>query len=210
MNLRTRFIVLFFLLAGAFGYLQLHEDIEVPLARPFHEFPASHGDWRMVSQASLSADVLNILKPTDYLSRRYLGSDGRAVDFYLSYFDGGKDTGGIHSPKHCLPGSGWTEFSSRRITVDVDGQGVNLVKAVYGIGNTRELLLYWFDIRGQTLSDEYSLKLMEIVGSALHRRRDESFIRISVPVDGDAERAFEQGVTFIKDFYPVIREFLPS
>jgi len=210
MNLRFRFLVLYALLAGVAAYMSFHRDLIVPLARPFGEFPAAHAGWRMAGQSSLSENVIKVLMPTDYLSRRYVAEDGAVVDMYLSFFDGGPDTGGIHSPKHCMPGSGWFEMSSERTTLELGGETVKLVRAVYALGEQRELIYYWFDMRGQTMSDEYSLKLSEITGSMFHSRRDQSFIRISVQAKDNVEAAQNRVEDFLRDFYPVIREFLPS
>lgn len=207
---KMRFVVLLALLACAFAYMRLHRDLLVPVPRPFVEFPITHQGWVMVGQSTLSENVLGVLKPTEYLSRRYARPDGARVDLYLSFFNGSKDSGSIHSPKHCMPGGGWTELASGTVDVDIGGKTITLARAVYGLGDARELLLYWFDVRGQTLVDEFSLKFMEIVGSALHRRRDQSFIRISVPVGVDDGVAMTQCVDFLRDFYPEIRKFIPS
>lgn len=210
MSMRLRFFVLFALLAAMAGYMNFHRDLIVPMAKSFGEFPASHAGWRMAGQSSLSEGVIEVLMPTDYLSRRYAAEDGTIVDMYLSYFDGGPNSGGIHSPKHCMPGSGWHEMSSDRTTLDLGGGTVNLVRAVYAMGDQRELIYYWFDMRGQTMSDEYSLKLAEITGSMFHSRRDQSFIRISVQTKGNLDKAEKKIEDFLRDFYPVIREFLPG
>jgi len=210
MNIRFRFIFIMLLLAGAGIYMGYHRDLEVPLGRPFGEFPASHEGWRMIGQANLGENILKVLMPTDYLSRRYAREDGSSVDMYLSFFNGGPDAGRIHSPKHCLPGGGWTELSSMHTTLDLGGEAVNLARAVYAMGNKREVIYYWFSMRGRTMSDEFSLKLAEITGSMFHRRRDQSFMRISVQGDGAQEAAERQIEDFLRDFYPVIRDFLPN
>ena len=210
MNLRIRFFVIFALLAGMGLYMSFHRDLIVPLARPFGEFPPAHAGWRMVGQSSLSENVIKVLMPTDYLSRRYVAEDGTTVDIYLSFFDGGPASGGIHSPKHCMPGSGWLEMSSQRTTMVLGGETIKLVQAVYAMGEQRELIYYWFDMRGKTMSDEYSLKLAEITGSMFHSRRDQSFIRISMRTRNNVEAAQKQVEVFLRDFYPVIREYLPS
>jgi EpsI family protein len=210
MNIRFRFIFIMLLLAGAGIYMGHHRDLEVPLGRPFGEFPASHAGWRMIGQANLGENILKVLMPTDYLSRRYAKEDGSSVDMYLSFFNGGPDAGRIHSPKHCLPGGGWTEISSAHTTLDLGGEAVNLAQAVYAMGNKREVIYYWFSMRGRTMSDEFSLKLAEITGSMFHRRRDQSFMRISVQGDGALEAAEQQIEDFLRDFYPVIRDFLPN
>jgi EpsI family protein len=205
-----RFLIVVFMLAGAGAYMFLHEDVAVPLNRPLEGFPPSHEGWRMVGQSRLSSGEFEVLKPTDYLSRRYRDENGNAVELFIGYFSGADEAGGIHSPKSCMPGSGWSELSSEPMTLEVGGETLNLVRAVYGLGQTRDLLLYWFQMRKTTMNNEYALKLREIVNSALYRRRDESFIRIAVPVTGSANQAFEHGVRFLADFYPVIDRHLPE
>jgi EpsI family protein len=210
MNIRFRFLIIMLLLAGAGTYMGFHRDLVVPLGRPFEEFPVSHAGWRMTGQASLGENIIKVLMPTDYLSRRYANADGASVDMYLSFFNGAPGAGRIHSPKHCLPGGGWTEISSRHTTMELDGEAVNLVRAVYAMGNNREVIYYWFSMRGRTMADEFSLKFAEITGSMFHRRRDQSFMKISVQGDVGQEEAEKQIEDFLRDFYPVIRDFLPN
>ncbi len=207
---RSRFIVVYAGLIAVALYINLHQDMTVPTNRPFADFPVHHNSWKMISQAEFSEQVLDVLRPTDYISRQYISQEGADVGLYIGYHGGGKGTGGIHSPKHCLPGGGWYEESSQRQKLAVDGGMLNIVKSVYRKGDSREMFLYWFQVQGGTLSDEYSLKLAEIKNSVLKRRRDSAFIRVSVPVEGDLEMATHQGEKFIKDFLPQIRQFLPQ
>ncbi|GFO57759.1 EpsI family protein [Geomonas silvestris] len=206
---RAKFLALYALFIVAALYLNLHRDTGVPMKRPFEQFPSSVSRWRMQGENVLSADVQAVLKASDVLLRQYVGAGGDRVTFYIGYHDGGKEAGEIHSPKHCLPGSGWFEVSSRRTRVEVPGGALNLVRAVYQKGESKELFLYWYQVRGQSISEEYSLKLAEIANSVLYGRRDAAFIRISVPFGGSEERAQATGERFVADFYPVIREFLP-
>lgn len=210
MNLRRRFLVVYAVLAGMGLYMGFHRDLITPLARPFAEFPLVHAEWRMVGQSRLSENVIKVLMPSDYLSRRYVAPDGFAVDMYLSFFDGGPNSGGIHSPRHCLPGSGWTELSSEQVIMPLGGEYVKLVRSVYAMGSSREVIYYWFAMRGYTMSDEYSLKVAEITGSMFHRRRDQSFVRISAQGKEDVEEAEQRIEDFLRDFYPLIRAFLPA
>lgn len=203
------FIIVCLLLAATGLYLNLHADVTVPMNRPFAEFPTLVQEWRTVSREEFGESVLDVLKPTDYLSRIYAGSDGRTVQLYIGYHGGGKKGGEIHSPRHCLPGSGWYEASSKKTSLDIGGGSVNLVQAVYQKGERRELFLYWFQVQDKTLTDEYALKRSQIVNSMLHRRRDASFVRISVPLEGRPEQSVADGERFVRDFYPVIAEHLP-
>jgi EpsI family protein len=164
----------------------------------------------MSSRSEFSANILSVLKPTDYLYRQYKDAGGNTLSLYVGYHGGGKDSGGIHSPKNCLPGGGWYEVSTRRRMLETPGGRINLVQAVYQKGESKDLFLYWFQVRDRSISDEYSLKLAEILNSVLYRRRDASFIRVSVPVEADLEQAVARGEQFIRDFEPLFREFLPK
>lgn len=209
MNSWPRFLLVYILFAATGLVITFHSDIEVPINKPFSEFPQQWKSWQIVSRNEFSADVLNVLKAKDYLSCQYKDTDGKSVSLYIGYHSGGKDSGGIHSPKHCLPGTGWYETSTRRGELAIPGGSINLVRAVYQKGESKELFMYWFQVRDRSISDEYSLKLAEIVNSVLYRRRDASFIRVSVPVDSDVDRAVARGEQFIRDFEPLFREFLP-
>lgn len=203
-------MIVYVLLGLAGLFINLHSDIAVPMNKPFAEFPVSKGDWNMISNFKMDEASLKVLKAADYIHRRYTDAGGNTVTLYMGYHSGGKGSGGIHSPKHCLPGSGWFEASEKKMKVDAGAGEINLVKAVYQKGDSKELFLYWYEVKGKSLSDEYSLKIAEIMGSVVHRRRDSAFIRVSVPFETDEEQAFAAGKKFIKDFYPLIRDFLPK
>lgn len=209
MNSHMRFIIVYLLFAAAGLVITFHRDANVPMNRPFSEFPTQIKSWQLVKRSEFSADVLNVLKATDYLSSQYKDGAGKTVNLYIGYHSGGKDSGGIHSPKHCLPGSGWYEASNRRGTLKTPAGDINLVRAVYQKGDSKELFIYWFQVRDRSISDEYSLKLAEILNSALFRRRDASFIRVSVPVESELDQAIANGEQFIRDFEPQFRDFLP-
>lgn len=202
-------MVVYALFAAAGLIITNHRDSNVPINRPFSEFPNQVKSWQLLNRDEFSANVLNVLKATEYLSSQYKGADGKAVSLYIGYHSGGKDSGGIHSPKHCLPGSGWHEVSTRRKELQTPGGTIHLVRAVYQKGDSSELFFYWFQVRDRSISDEYSLKMAEIVNSALYRRRDASFIRVSVPVEADIDQAVAKGEQFIRDFEPLFREYLP-
>lgn len=209
MKTPLKFVIVYLLFGLTALYLHLHTTVAVPSIRPLADFPQQQADWRMSSEWTFSANVLNVLKAADYISRQYTDVAGNRVTLYVGYHSGGEDSGGIHSPKHCLPGSGWYEVSSQRGTLELQGQRLKLVRSIYQKGGDKELFLYWFQVKGKSLSDEYSLKLAEITNSLLYRRADSAFIRVSVPFETDQEKAVALGERFVKDFYPLLQEFLP-
>uniref|UniRef100_C6DZU5 EpsI family protein n=1 Tax=Geobacter sp. (strain M21) TaxID=443144 RepID=C6DZU5_GEOSM len=208
--MKTHFLAVYLLLAAAGLYLHLHSDLSVPINRPLQQFPTAVNGWRMTDEGRLSGEVQNVLKASDVLIRQYQNPQGEKVQLYIGYHGGGKGGGEIHSPKHCLPGSGWLEHSSNRYTIRAGKDDLNLVQAVYQKGEMSELFLYWYQVRGKSLSEEFSLKGRQILNSVLHRRRDASFIRVSIPFQGDERQAQAVGERFVKEFLPAIRTFLPS
>ena len=205
------YYAVFAILIGVALYINLYSNVSVPPNRPFSEFPMQVKTWQMAGQSEFSADVLRVLKPTDYVYRQYKGADGKAVALYIGFHGGGKESGGIHSPRNCLPGSGWYEISRKRGTLETPSEGrIKLVRSVYQKGENKELFLYWFQARGYSMNDEFSLKLAEMTGSLFHRRRDTAFIRVSVPFEGDDSAAISRGEQFVRDINPAIQEFLPK
>jgi|LGOV01.1.fsa_nt_gb EpsI family protein len=207
---KYRFFIIYALLVVAGLFVHFHRDVAVPVNRSLTEIPKKQGDWRMVSQTRFDDQVLEVLKPTDYLARSYVDRAGNRVGLYLGYHGGGPESGSIHSPKHCLPGSGWQEVSTEVSQMAVAEQNINLVRAVYQNGYSRELFVYWFQVKGKTLANEYSLKLAEIVNSIFYNRRDSAFIRLSVSYEGDPNQAIALAESFVQDFYPHIAAVLPQ
>jgi len=204
------FVAVLFMFVAVGLFINLHQDLQVPIKKSFDQFPTTISSWRMVGESYLSANVQKVLKATDTLSRQYANSDGKKVSLYIGYHGGGKDSGGIHSPKHCLPGSGWYEVSTKKTGLDLSGKKINLVQSVYQKGSDKEVFIYWFQARSKTINDEYSLKLAEITNSLLYRRRDTAFIRISVPFETDQQAAIAIGELFLRDVFPALQEFLPG
>ncbi|QXE91682.1 exosortase C-terminal domain/associated protein EpsI [Geomonas subterranea] len=205
-----RFVMLYVLLLGVGLYLQFHRDVTVPVNRPLEQFPAQVNGWRMVGSTQFSADVQNVLKATDLLVRQYVNEKGEKVELYIGYHGGGKGSGEIHSPKHCLPGSGWHEEFTSKDTIPAGSGSLNVVRSVYRKGDSSALFLYWYQVRGKSISDEFSLKGQQIANSFLSRRRDASFIRISLPSEGDQAKATATAKRFAQDLLPTIRAFLPG
>lgn len=204
-----RFIILYILLGIAALYVHTRSEASVPVNRPLAEFAQEAGPWRMIGEARFDERVLTVLLPTDYLSRTYQDDKGNQVSLYLGYHDGGPNSGPIHSPKQCLPGSGWNRLSDKTGQIDVGGQSVAYVSAEYQKDIEKQLFLYWFQVRDQYLTDEYALKFAMARNSFLHNRRDSSFIRISVMMGDSMADAEEIGRNFMQNFVPHINQVLP-
>jgi len=205
-----RFVAIYCLFLAAAAYMTLHRETAQLLAHPLSAFPSEMGGWRAIRQDYFSSALLAVLRPSDYLSRRYLGPAGKTVDLYIGYHDGAQGSGPIHSPKNCLPGNGWLEITSRPLEVEIGGERVHLTQALYRQEDRQELFVYWFMVRGETLSTEIGLKLAEIANSVRHGQRGASFIRLSLRAADDPTEAAAIAESFLEQAYPVIQSFLSS
>ena len=204
-----RFYLLFVLLGISAFYVYTRSEAAVPINKSLDLFPQKVADWKMTGHAQFGERTLAVLLPTDYLSRSYIDSRGNKLSLYIGFHDGGPKSGPIHSPKQCLPGSGWNYLSNEVKQVTLDGETIPYVSAIYQKDIEKQLFLYWFQVRNQILTNEYALKLAMLKNSMLSNRRDSSFIRLSVMATDSEDKATEIGEQFIRDFFPAIREALP-
>ena len=210
MSPRWRFALCGLLLLATWLLLRSADSRTVATARPLAQFPAICHEWRMTSQEQFDGEVLKLLRPTDYLSRHYESMDGRRVSLYVGYHDGGSDSGEIHSPRHCLPGTGWQKLTVAPSLIHTSEGDIHAVRAVYQKGGAQELLYYWFQVRGRTLDSEYALKLAAVTGALLQGRRDAGFVKVSMPFEGDEQGADAAVLGFVRRIYPELCRFLPG
>jgi EpsI family protein len=146
-------------------------------------------DYRM------SDSVAGVLGADAYVLRRYRGPGGASVWFFLAYFKQQQVGSQIHSPRNCLPGSGWTVLSLRHTRVDLGGRAQPVERMMIERHDEKEEMLYWFRTRSGTVTGEYALKWDLVRNSLLGRPTDAAFLRFNAPVaDAGAMRAFMTAV----------------
>ena len=199
--------VLLLLAAVVVHFVTLQQS--VPLKQQLTGFPLQHNGW-IGKEQPFTEQILDKLRVTDYLSREYL-RDGQRVSLYVGYYGAQREGAQIHSPKHCLPGGGWQKLSEQTGTATVPEYGpVSFVKAVYQKGDARELFVYWYRMKDESITSDFGLKLRMILNSLRYRRNDAAFIRLSAPVAADDNRAQEQISSFMGDFLPLLNRYLPD
>ncbi|MDX9715154.1 MAG: EpsI family protein [Dissulfurispiraceae bacterium] len=203
-----KFIFTFIIIIGSALLVNLHKPVGAVLEKPFSLFPGSHNGWQMASESTFSENILRVLEPTDYMLRSYTKDGEGPVFLYIGYHGG--DKGGIHSPKHCMPGSGWYVSMEQKTELNFNGVVVPAVLTTYQKGQSKELFLYWYQLKGRAINSDYALKLYELYNSLFYARKESAFIRISVPFVDAPEKAIELAKRFAQDFHPLIMEFLPQ
>jgi EpsI family protein len=161
----------------------------------------------------MEAKVVNILGVEDYLMRSYTNPSGGNLQVYVGYYESQSEGDIIHSPKHCLPGAGWQPVYVGKETVEFNTgsrDSVEINKYVVQKGIERELVLYWYHSRGRVVASEYADKLYLIWDSIFKKRSDGALVRLSSRVNPDEKETLTGMINFIRQFFPVLQEFLPE
>ena len=144
----------------------------------------------------LTAAEIDVLGLTTYLSRVFERPDTAGVapewyQLYVGYYD--RQTSGktIHSPRNCLPGSGWEPLTNSVSTIATDAGPVQVNRYLIQNGKRQALVLYWYQGRGRVASNEYRVKWDLVRDAALRRRSEEALVRVMVPIKGSEDAAFE-------------------
>jgi exosortase D (VPLPA-CTERM-specific) len=210
-------VLLLFLLSStaiASNYIQGREDI-IPARNAFLNFPLHVGKWQGRNDY-LSQYYLNELKLTDYIIINYTQpGSGSNINFYSAYYQSQRKGVSVHSPKACIPGDGWqiTQFGQLNFPdTKLDGNVLQVNRAIIQKGDSRQLVYYWFQQRGRTITNEYLMKWYLFYDAITMNRTDGSLIRLvtSVEKNEDMEVADQRLQSFMKDLIPELPAYLPG
>ena len=186
----------------------------VPERATLRTFPLALGDWHGREQGVQDV-YLEELKPTDYLSADYQRPQELPVDLWVVYYDSQRSGASVHSPRACLPGGGWRMevFEDHEIPdVGPAGQALSVNRAVISMGNSRQLVYYWFVQQGRIVTNEYLVKWYIFWDALTRSRTDGALVRLVTPVpDGtDIAAADQRLAAFIRAIDPKLSYFLPQ
>jgi EpsI family protein len=181
----------------------------VDLKVPFDVFPQALGEWSGSSQP-FSAKIERKLGVTDYVSRFYRRDDDW-VHLYAGYYASQKHGETIHSPKNCLPGSGWFIESKGAATLDLAPYAPFEVNSfVVQNGIDRQLVLYWYQqAGGRIVTNEYLGRVRLVLDGLTRNRTDVVLIRAMTPIETSVEASRQAAVDFLRVAYPQLMRFLP-
>jgi EpsI family protein len=208
----ARIVTVFLLLQAALLYSSIRPEF-VPPSRPLSQVPHQFGAWNMVQESFVDKDTEEVLKADDTLNRVYRdGSTGTEASLFVASFRTQRNGKTPHSPKNCLPGSGWTQLSSENYPVDIDAaEPIVVNRYVIVHGDEREMVLYWYQSRKRVVADEFKAKFWVVADAIRLNRTDTALIRVIVPIrNNDLQTATRIGTTFVRAFFTTVREYLPA
>jgi len=192
----------------------------IPSSRSLEEMPGRLGSWHLAATGVIEQEVLDVLQADDILNRVYC--DSASLDctktgqglagLFVAGFRTQRTGKAPHSPKNCLPGSGWVPVTSGEITIDVGrGAPISVNRYVVASGNQKQLVLYWYQSRDRVVANEYKAKFWVMADAIRLNRTDTALVRVVIPVsNGDEAQAQTSATEFVKSFYSTLLDYLPS
>jgi len=197
--------------AAYLGYTSHGEA--VPLRNDFAGFPKQLGQWHGVS-GSFDQQAYDVLGVDDSLLMVYHGPGNRQIQLYVGYYQSQRKGDLIHSPRHCMPGSGWNITQSEVVRIQIPSRDNETIKAVRLIIEQRQrkqVVLYWFQSRGRFIASEYMQKIYLVWDAVFKNRTDGAFVRLMAPVGGKEETGTEEMLkSFAGDLVPFLTDYLPG
>jgi len=196
--------------AGAMHMLSLPErNLPIP---PLQNLPSQYGDWKVLAEHDLEPGVLDYLKPDSYVLRDYAKrTDGESINLFVAYFKSLQNSYGPHSPRVCLPGSGWLIRSSKIRPLPVPGRadGIPVNEYVLEKNSEKILVLYWYQNNRNIWAEEFKAKLTLLPDLIRYKRADVSLVRLIAPLRGDdASQELTDSNEFAKLMFPSLVESL--
>lgn len=202
------------LLVQAAAFYGFSRGEHVPTSRLLANFSLGSSQWLPLRDEPLDKETLDVLKADDTLSRVYQNRQtNQAVQLFVAYFSTQRTGKTPHSPKNCLPGSGWVPTQSGTIQVIVPDEAQPIIINRYLVSReqSQDLVLYWYQSRNRVVASEYRAKVFTILDSIRYRRSDTSLVRVVDPViDGNAESATTAAVSFIQALFAPLKNYLPA
>jgi len=200
---RTPFILSALLAMQGAAFYGISRRAEwIPTSKPLGEFPAVIGQWRMVREGVIEQEERDVLRADDYLTRQYAVSPHKTAGLFVAYFRSQRAGQTPHSPKNCLPGSGWTWTVSDTLRVDIAGRAtpIEINRYIVSKGDDHAVVLYWYQSRDRVVASEVRATIFTAWDALRYNRTDTELVRVVTHVA-------ESGVEFIQAFFTELRGY---
>ena len=211
---RSARVLTLVLLAQASLFYGFSQRENVPVHQQLENFAFPSSAWTMMENSKLDEETLKVLNADDILSRLYVDKQtGKAATLFVAYFETQRTGKVPHSPKNCLPGSGWTPSQSGMTEISIPGeaQPIRVNQYVVSRGQNQSVVLYWYQSRNRVIASEYSAKIYTVADAIRYHRSDTALVRVVVNVsDGNVKEAMQTGTAFVQSFFEPLKQYLPA
>jgi EpsI family protein len=211
----VRFFLAAALIVATAALLQARGRSEtIPARAPLDSFPQQLGGWSG-TDVPLDKDTLEVLGAGDFMVREYRNAEGSAdfVDLFIAYFPTQRSGDTIHSPRHCLPGAGWTPEANDRVPLAMPGHApFPINRYVIAKAGARKLVLYWYWAHDRGVASEYWAKYYLVKDAIRMNRSDGALVRITTDMfPGESVDQAERRLSpFTAEVLPLLDRYIPK
>lgn len=173
--------------------------------RNLNEFPLQYNGWYGKIEG-MERSTIEMLGPEYYFNATYVNNQGDRVQLFFDYFTRIGSSSGVHSPRNCVPGSGWAILDTQPRQLNINGRIINGNRFILRMGEHRQVMDFWYVTRHGETANDYKFKLYAMISSLTLQPTDVGFIRF---VALDSPQSLAALDHFEKSFVPVIYSFLP-
>ena len=172
------------------------------LAAPLDSVSLDIAGWTLGQVQAMEPRTLQTVKPTTYLARSYR-KNTEELNLFIAYYSQQRAGESMHSPKACLPASGWEIWKYETADLAVDGKPITVNKYFIQKAGQRQVVFYWYQSRERVIASEYAGKLLLIKDSLLSGRTAGSLVRVMIP---DRPGLSEEGLAFASQLIPQVQK----
>ncbi|HEX4772626.1 MAG TPA: EpsI family protein [Bryobacteraceae bacterium] len=175
------------------------------------DFQFAGTPWVSVQDQQLDQETLDVLKADDILARVYRNVDtGSVATMFVAFFKTQRTGKTPHSPKNCLPGSGWVSLESGYLTIPIQGAPpIQVNRYIVAHGENQSVVLYWYQSHNRVVASEYTAKIFTVADSIRYNRSDTALVRVVTDArGGDTAQATAQAVSLVEAFFTPLKQFL--
>lgn len=212
--MNPRFWTIVLLLAGTAVLIQIRGNSDqIPASEPLAQIPQNISDWSG-NDVQIDQESLDVLGAGDFLSRVYARTaTSQPIELFIGYFPTQRTGVSIHSPRNCLPGSGWTFESAHSLDLnDASGHPHRVGEYVITDGEHRQFVIYWYQSHGRSIANEYMAKLYLVIDAIRMDRTDGALVRVGTPINPTENwaQARARAESFTSELAPILPRFIPD
>lgn len=206
-------VTVILLLVTFFGLQGLSHGTPTLTRKSLEQLPHRVDSWE-ARDFPIEEEVQKALGATELLNRVYQDPQTKiSLGLFVAFFESQRKGGSIHSPKNCLPGSGWEPVKWGTTPLEVAGypNAVEVNRYVIQKDLDKQIVLYWYQSQGRIIASEYSAKAYLVWDALTKNRTDGALVRIVSPViQGDEAAALERATSFARNIFPMLQEHIPN
>jgi len=187
------FVAILIIIIITFAAIQLiiHYRAPVGIEVALSKLPMARGEW-VGKPEELPQSIVELLSPDDIFAASFINQNGNRVQLFVDYYSPQNTVGSIHSPRNCLPGSGWLIEGSEPRSIEISGHTIRAVRFHLILGQARQVMDFWYITRMGETADDFRLKFNTMISSLVLRPTDKAFVRFVTPNDPSSLAALDE------------------